>query len=351
MEIFDFISDPMFKSILERDFQELDNCVKYGLSKSALVLSGSIIEAVLLEYFTHNLPDGMTQEELLRKELYQLIEQAVKKQLISERSKQLSIVIKNYRNLIHPGREIRKNEEFDNESATVSLSLVKVIVKEVRENYKKLYGYKAEDIYQKITCDSATFSIFDKLLIKLNNHEKIRLIRLLVNHNNEQQDNIYPQYREYIYRLKSKINKNDLLSFCKELHKQVEQGKEKEIIILFEFFGDCLDILQPEEKDLILMYIYNLTEHIHHYNNKLENNCFRESLRHLRLYKDNQESKQNFLDLLQRIVGCYLYCNDNDQTYNYFHAYNLLSNSSNKVEVEEYTNYIKDNLSSEKSDA
>ena len=66
MEQFDFIADQKFRNLLNRDFQELKDCVTNGLSKSVLVLSGSVIETVLLEFFTHNIPAGKTDLQVFK---------------------------------------------------------------------------------------------------------------------------------------------------------------------------------------------------------------------------------------------------------------------------------------------
>lgn len=47
---FDFISDDNFRNILQRDFEELNKCIEIKASKSVLILSGSIIEAILTDY-------------------------------------------------------------------------------------------------------------------------------------------------------------------------------------------------------------------------------------------------------------------------------------------------------------
>ena len=87
MTEFDFIADQNYKTLLIRDFKELKSCVEHKASKSVLILSGSIIETLLLEYFTHNRPEGITKTQLLRKNLEDLIEYAVDVNLISVKSK------------------------------------------------------------------------------------------------------------------------------------------------------------------------------------------------------------------------------------------------------------------------
>jgi len=50
MDNFDFISDNRLRIILERDYTELNRCFESGCYKSVLILSGSLIEAIIMEF-------------------------------------------------------------------------------------------------------------------------------------------------------------------------------------------------------------------------------------------------------------------------------------------------------------
>lgn len=346
MDNFDFIADQKFRALLIRDFKELQNCVENKATKSVLILSGSIIETILLEFFSHNLPNGKSKAQLLKMNLADLINQAELIGLISSKSKELSTVIKNYRNLIHPGREIRTKEEFDFETAIVSFSLVKIILKEVKENYIQKYGYKAEDIFNKIIVDTSTFSIYEKLLQKLNNYEKIRLTSLLVDYQIEKyDDSIRSEYLKYISPLKALIGQEDLRSFCEMLLREVEKGKENQILALYEIFGNNLDLLPNEEKELILTYIYNILDDIHPWSKKLESLKFRELYSYLGLYLNSNDLKQMFFDLLTTIVRKHNTAEKIKWCYLSIYR-NMISNFSDekKIKCEEY---IRQNCQSE----
>jgi hypothetical protein len=47
---FDFVSGDDFRTPLESDYAELEACLTAGAWKSAHVLAGSIVEAVLIDY-------------------------------------------------------------------------------------------------------------------------------------------------------------------------------------------------------------------------------------------------------------------------------------------------------------
>lgn len=50
MASFDFITDEDFRISLEKDFKELNLCIQTGAYKAAVVIAGSIVEAVLIDY-------------------------------------------------------------------------------------------------------------------------------------------------------------------------------------------------------------------------------------------------------------------------------------------------------------
>lgn len=348
MNNFDFIADPKYKSLLIRDFNELQGCVDSKASKSVLLLSGSIIEAILLEFFTHNLPEGINKGKLLKMSLADLIVEAEKIKLISTKSKELSTVVKNYRNLIHPGREVRTNEKFDFETAIVSFSLVKIILKEIKENYITKYGFTAVDIMNKINVDSSTYSIYEKLVNKLNAFEKNKLLDLLVEQSVIEFDiSVYSNLDRYIKPLKKHVGEQSILSHCKQLLREVEKGKEAIIIAKFEIFGDNLNTLNNDEKDLVLTYIYNKVNSISAWNKTIEESRFRNLFSFLGIYMYSSDIKERFFDLLKKIVRCHKNT-DNTKMY-YTIAYNNMLEYLNESQKEKCKQYITDSFSPEES--
>lgn len=349
MKNFEFIADQQYKNLLIRDFSELQTCVDSKASKSVLILSGSIIEAVLLEFFSHNLPEGITKTKLLKMSLAELIIQAEKIELISSKSRELSTVVKNYRNLIHPGREVRTNEKFDYETAIVSFSLVKIILKEVKENYIAKYGFTAEDIFNKIQLDSSTYSIYEKLIKKLNEYEKIKLLELLVEQSvNEYGNKEHCEFIKYITPLKKEVTEKTLLNHCNHLLREVEKGKENHILAQFEIFGDKLDLLKNDEKDLILTYVYNKLDSISAWNKVIENSRIRNLFSFLGLYLHSTDIKQKFFDLLSELVRYYGYT-ENSKWY-YTTAYNNMIEFLSESQKEKCKQFIVESFTQEDSE-
>ncbi len=202
---FDFISDKNFRELLIRDYKELKICISSKSIKSVLVLSGSIIEAVLTEYFLQFPPNGKTEPQILSSTLNNLIDWAVQEGVISEKEKNLAGVVKDYRNLIHPGREIRKGEKFDLDSATISESVLNIIVDSVKSVYLEKYGYSADEVFEKLKKDWHFQSIFDKVILKLNQNERSALLEYLVDFDSWEkskwecfmQEGLIPEYEIY----------------------------------------------------------------------------------------------------------------------------------------------------------
>ena len=258
MEKFDFISDDRLRIILERDYSELNKCFDSGCYKSVLILSGSLIEALIVEFFINNLPNGYTEKKLLKLNLGDLIDLGLSVKLIDERIKSLSTVIKNYRNLIHPGRELRLNEQFDKETANVSVSLVRLILKEIKSNYVEIYGYSAKDVVQKISNDKLSIGIFEELVGKLNYSDKLKLLKNLVDIELSLDLHSLENPKQYVDILKPFINKDDLTKQVLALHKKVETGKRWEILNLLNLFKEDLNLLEKEKRDLIIKYVISI---------------------------------------------------------------------------------------------
>lgn len=174
MVTFDFITDEAFRAAMEADRQEMRKCSESGAWKAVHVLAGSVIEAVLIDYL---IVEGHLDREVgLRADLGKAIELAKKHGIISERSGALSTVVKDYRNLIHPGRSIRSNERVSENSARIAWSLLEMILEEIDGRKRTNYGYTAEQIATKIERDSSARAILPHLLKEINGAEVERLL-------------------------------------------------------------------------------------------------------------------------------------------------------------------------------
>ena len=171
---FDFITDEAFRTVLEADLKEMEQCFESKAWKAVHVLAGSIIEAVLIDYL---IAEGhVERESALKMDFGRTIELAFKKGIISKKLEGLSSAIKEYRNLIHPGRLIRTQEATDSASAGIAKSLVEMILTEIEGRKRSNYGYTAEQIVSKIEQDSSAEAILKRLLQELDPRERERFL-------------------------------------------------------------------------------------------------------------------------------------------------------------------------------
>src|SRR4051812_37183805 len=115
MADFDFITDDGLRRSLESDLVELNQCYEARAWKAVHVLSGSIIEATLIDYLVS--AGKLTGAAAITKDLTQLIEACKTNAVLSNKAVELSAIIRSYRNLIHPGRALRLSETVDENSA------------------------------------------------------------------------------------------------------------------------------------------------------------------------------------------------------------------------------------------
>lgn len=171
---FDFITDEELRTSLNSDYQELLTCFEGKAWKGVHVFAGSIVEAVLIELIISE--HLTTREQALRMDLGGAVSLCLEKKIISSRTSDLSTVVRGYRNLIHPGRQVRLKDETDESSAQVAKALVNIVVGEVEKRKKENYGYTAEQIVSKLRRDSYADTIISHLIAHANPIEQERLV-------------------------------------------------------------------------------------------------------------------------------------------------------------------------------
>lgn len=191
MATFDFITTEDLRVCLESDFQEMKSCATVKAWKAVHVIAGSIIESVLIDAL---IAEGhVTLDQGLKLDLGGAIDRCREKTLITDRTSELSSVIKGYRNLIHPGRALRLDDTVDFDSSQVVQALVNMVLEDVARKKRKSYGYTAEQIVTKIENDSSASAIVTHLLKETNETEIERLMmKVLPEH--------YLTHMDYDYR-------------------------------------------------------------------------------------------------------------------------------------------------------
>jgi hypothetical protein len=173
---FDFISGDDFRASLESDYQELNASMHSGSWKAVHVLAGSIIEAVLTDYLIATDYQKRNNTDPLKMDLDKVIAACETEGVLTQRTAQLSHVIRSYRNLIHPGRLIRLGETVDEGGAKIAQALVELVVTDVAARKKTTYGYTAEQIVSKLENDSSAIAFLGHLLRQVNEFERKRLL-------------------------------------------------------------------------------------------------------------------------------------------------------------------------------
>lgn len=140
---FTFIADARLQKILERDYKELQNLNPQTATKSVIVLAGGIIEGLLFDALVAS--GKWTFEQACKNYLKDMIGLALHKGIIKE--DRLTDAARKYRNLIHPGKEIREEMIFEKIDADLAKTVVDIIIREVRnwslaeKHLKKLTDY------------------------------------------------------------------------------------------------------------------------------------------------------------------------------------------------------------------
>ena len=174
-----FISDDRLREMIERDAEELSVCLQHNAGKAAIVMTGSIIEAVLVDYFLAMRPSKRSEKDVLNAGLWQLIEWAEIDGFISSQVKSLAEVVRNYRNLIHPGIEYRRKQPADMDTADIARSLLHMIVEAIGDKYAETRGPTPEQVLFRIVSDPSFVSTGEHVVSEMLPVDRVRLFRAI----------------------------------------------------------------------------------------------------------------------------------------------------------------------------
>jgi len=135
--LFPFIRDAEVRRIVERDYSEIERAFVAQCWKSVIVLSGSAIEATLVDLLLQNqqgakaASQAPNEADLLKWDLGQLIDVAVELQLVGPGVARLSHPVRQYRNLVHPGNEIRTKMQFGRGEARIAIEVLNMLHRDI----------------------------------------------------------------------------------------------------------------------------------------------------------------------------------------------------------------------------
>jgi len=144
-----------------------------GAWKAVHVLAGSVIEAVLIDALD---TEGVDTAKLHKLHLRDLIQSSKEKGILSDETSRLTLVVQDYRNLIHPGKLLRLEKLAERSGATIAAELIEIIVKEVAARKQATYGYTAEQLYSRLTSGPTALGVLSHLLKDSKGREIERLL-------------------------------------------------------------------------------------------------------------------------------------------------------------------------------
>lgn len=269
---FDFVGDRSFQQILKRDFEEVQKCIEIGANKAAIVISGSILETILTDYFSENLPEGKTKANILKLSLNILLELAVEENVISQSDNNLATVLKAYRNLIHPGREIRSSETLDNRTTKMTQSILELLLTKIEKKYRDRFIHTAEEILAKLDEDWNFNSVFGLAITKLSNLEKVKLFDELVEVeieqkekyegfaylNDSQTESVYPNIefvKDLAIELIPLLPQEILMEKLIDLRDSITKRESIESLAKYNLLHEQLGYLKSEDQEFIAIYM------------------------------------------------------------------------------------------------
>ena len=136
---FSSIQDDEVRQILLRDMQECAVAIATGQTKNATIMTGSIIESLLYaklkEKNIASYPISAniikTNKALNNMSLVDLLFVAEQEKLITPNSIHLSHYVRDYRNFIHPAKEIRSSDYISQENVLIMWSILKRLINEL----------------------------------------------------------------------------------------------------------------------------------------------------------------------------------------------------------------------------
>jgi hypothetical protein len=131
-----FVRDVELRRLIERDYVELQKVFITGCYKSTIILAGGCIEAILLDLLMSNDAAARASaaaprnHDMTRWDLSDLIKVAVDLELVGQGLDKLSHSVREYRNLVHPGNELRSRLAFDAEEARIAIEILNMVHRE-----------------------------------------------------------------------------------------------------------------------------------------------------------------------------------------------------------------------------
>jgi hypothetical protein len=152
---FEFIQDPLLREQLANDWDEVKSVREVRAWKSCVILCGGILEGMLLDVLKRDEEGAKAAYQKLRSksprelnswDLVDVVDAAKELGLLSKGVGHLSHGLREFRNLVHPGKQIREKITLTEEEAEIACKVVQVCLREffnqISENVKNPSHYR-----------------------------------------------------------------------------------------------------------------------------------------------------------------------------------------------------------------
>lgn len=143
---FEFIQDPLLQDQLAKDWDEAQRVHGVKAWKSCVILCGGILEGMLLDVLKRDEQEarsayqkrkGKEAQDLDQWDLVDLVNVAKDLDVLSKSAEYLGHGLREFRNLIHPGKQVREKVTLTQDEAEIAFSIVKVCLREFSSRFQK----------------------------------------------------------------------------------------------------------------------------------------------------------------------------------------------------------------------
>ena len=134
----DFLENKELKHLIIEDYSEAIRSLQSGNYKATILICGSIAEAILTAVIEKENILGISKNRLYKLVLNDLINTAREFDLIEDKNI-FSLIepLRNYRNMIHPGVQLRKSVSADLPKAKIALESINLLINDLNKTHKK----------------------------------------------------------------------------------------------------------------------------------------------------------------------------------------------------------------------
>lgn len=135
---FSFVKNINLRNIVERDYVWVNKCLAVEAWKPVIILAGGLTEALLLdallidENSTKSSSRAPQESDIKKWTLENLIDVAVDLAIINPGAEKLGDAVRQYRNLIHPGNELRVGLKIEPEEAKIAVEVLNMVIRDLQ---------------------------------------------------------------------------------------------------------------------------------------------------------------------------------------------------------------------------